>query len=294
MKTETKIHFSMSIASVFWAGAFIAGKIGVQEFSAYGITFFRFLFATILIFGALLMKEGKNWRLERHLWPKVILLGVVGMFGYHILFFTSLKYTTAINSSLIGATNPLLTTILAAIFLKEYLSMKRIGAILLALCGVVLTVTNGDLNVLLNFSLNYGDIIMLLAVICWAVYSIMSKKVMSQVTPLKLTAYIFLVCLVMLIPFMIWEKIWMQLPEITFKGWAAVLYMAVFPSVLGYLIQLTSIQQIGASRTAVYINLVPVFSMALSYLVLNELISGLKILTAGMIIMGVYLNSRFK
>ena len=292
MKQDMKIQLAMLVAVVFWAGAFIAGKIGVSELSAYGLTFFRFFFATILIFVILWKKEGKNWRLEREMWPLTILLGIVGMFGYHVLFFTALKYTTAVNSSMIGATNPLLTTILAAIFLGEILTWKRVLAILLALSGVVLTVTNGKLEALLKMSFNIGDLVMLLAVICWATYSVISKRAMGRVTPLKLTAHVFLVCVVMMIPFMIWEKIWLQIPHISWQGWTASIYMAIFPSVLGYLIQMTSIMRIGASRTAIFINLVPVVSMVLSYFILHETIGWFKVLTAGMIISGVYLSSR--
>lgn len=287
-----KIQLAMLVAVVFWAGAFIAGKVGVQEFSPYGLTFFRFFFATILIFALLFHREGANWRLERSVWPWAIILGIIGMFGYHVLFFTALQYTSAVNSSMIGATNPLITTILAAIFLKEYLNWKRIGAIILALSGVLLTVTNGDLNVLFHFDLNIGDMVMLVAVACWAAYSVMSKQVMGQTTPLKLIAHVFLVCVIVMIPFMIREKVWLQLPEISLQGWASVLYMAIFPSVLGYLIQMTSIQQIGASRTAIFINLVPVVSMVLSYFLLHEPIGWFKVMTAGMIISGVYLSTR--
>lgn len=292
MNRDNKIYLAMLMATIFWAGAFIAGKIGMQEFSAYGLTFFRFLFATVLIFALLWKREGDNWQLERSLWPITIVLGLIGMFGYHILFFTSLKFTTAVNASMIGATNPLVTTILAAIFLHEYLSMKRMGAIMLALMGVVLTVTNGDLSVLRNLSFNIGDLIMLGAVLCWATYGVISKQVMGKISPLKLTAYVFLVCLLLLVPFMIAEKIWLQIPEISMAGWISAIYMAIFPSFLGYLIQMISIQRIGASRTSIFINLVPVFSMVLASLILHETIGWFKVGTAGMIIGGVYLSTR--
>lgn len=294
MKSETQMHLLMVLAALFWSGAFIAGKIGVKEFSPYGLTFFRFFFATILIFGLLWSTEGNNWQLSRQLWPLTIVLGVVGMFGYHILFFTALKYTTATNSAIIGAANPLLTSILASIFLKETLGWQRWSAIILAFFGVFLTITNEKLSLIQNFTFNYGDLLMLIAVLSWAIYSVICKRVRDRVSPLKLMAHVFLVCTVMMIPFMIREKIWMQLPTISWSGWISVLYMAIFPSVLGYLIQMISIQQIGASRTAMYINLVPVFSIILSFFLLQETISWLKILATGMIIGGVYISSKFQ
>lgn len=293
-KENRKIYLLMVICTVFWAGAFIAGKIGVREFPPFSLAFFRFLFATIIIFAVMFKYEKKDWRLKHKDWLYMFLLGFIGMFGYHALFFTALKYTTAMNSSMIGATNPLITSILAAVFLKEHLGVKRFGAILLAFTGIILTVSNGDMTLLKTFSFNVGDLFMLAAVFCWAVYSIISRKIMDRYSPLILTSYSFLVCLVLLIPFVIWEKPAEYLPKATWAGWASVLYMAIFASVIGYLVQQVSIKTIGASKTAAFINLVPVFSIILSAIILHEKITGVKLLSAVIIITGVYFNTKLK
>jgi len=238
--------------------------------------------------------EKKEWRLKGKDWGPIILLGLIGMFGYHVLFFSALQYTSAVNSSMIGATNPLITSILAAFFLNESFGVKRLGAVLIALAGVVLTITNGNFTVLADFSFNKGDILMLLAVLCWAVYSVISRKVMHRYSPLILTSYSFLVCLILLFPFVLLERPLVYLPEVTWKGWSAVLYMSIFASVIGYLVQQMSIKAIGASKTAAFINLVPVFSIILSALILHEKITMFKLFSAAIIISGVYLNSKMK
>ncbi len=294
MGSKTRnIYALMTISTVFWAGAFIAGKIGVQEFPPFSLAFFRFFFATAIIFGIMLKYES-NWKLKKGAWVPVIVLGIVGMFGYHVLFFTALQYTTAINSSMIGATNPLITSILATFFLKEPLGIKRLGAIGIAFLGVVLTLTGGDLSTLTNWELNTGDLIMLAAVLCWAIYGVISKRVMHRYSPILLTAYSFLVCLIVLIPFVIMENPVTYMGGTTWRGWTAVLYMSIFPSVIGYLVQQMSIKEIGPSRTAAFINLVPVFSIILSGLILGEQITAFKLLSAAIIISGVYLNTRLK
>lgn len=293
-KDTRKIYFLMSISTLFWAGAFIAGKIGVKEIPPFSLAFFRFLFATAIIFVIMVKYERKDWRLKKRDWFPVILLGFIGMFGYHALFFTALKYTTAVNSSMIGATNPLITSILASVFLKEKLGWKRLGAIALAFMGVALTISNGELAVYRNLTFNHGDLLMIAAVVCWAVYAIISKRVMERYSPLILTSYSFFVCLLLLIPFVILEKPVEYLPYVTWKGWASVLYMAIFPSVIGYLVQQMAIKQIGASRMAAFINLVPVFSIVLAGLILHETITLFKLFSAAIIIFGVYLNTRLK
>lgn len=292
MEKNRLIYLLMVITAFFWSGAFIAGKYGVQEFSPASLTFFRFLIASIIIFVIMVKYEKKDWRLKKEDWKVILYLGTVGMIGYHILFFGALKYTTSTNASIIAALNPIITSVLAASFAGEKLSGKRIIAILIALMGVILTITNWDLNVLRQMAFNKGDLLMLGAVICWASYSVVSKKVMSSYSPLILSTYSFIVCTVCLIPFVIWEEITTGfLSSTTWTGWASIIYMAIFPTLIGYLIQQISFKYIGASRTNIFINLVPVFSIILATLILHEKFSGLKLISAGIIISGVYLNS---
>ncbi|MGG7060351.1 DMT family transporter, partial [Clostridium tertium] len=98
--------YMMLFATIFWAGAFIAGKFSIGEFPVFSLVFFRFLIATIIIF-IILIKTEENWKITKQDLKTFLTLGVVGMVGYHVFFFLSLKYTTATNSSLIGATNPI-------------------------------------------------------------------------------------------------------------------------------------------------------------------------------------------
>lgn len=293
-KSNKKIILLMLLSSVFWAGAFIGGKVAVEEFPPFALTFLRFFIASILIFAAMIKFEKKDWRLRKEDLPVMLFLGLVGMVGYHILFFMALKHTTASNASMIAAINPLITTVLAAIFLNEALNLKRVGAIFLALIGVLLTITRGDLGIIKSFDFNKGDLLMLVAVACWAVYSIVSRRVMDRYSPLILTSYSFILCALFTFPFALMEGPLKFLPQTTYKGWLGVVYMAVFPSFIGYLVQQTSIKTLGPSKTAIFINLVPVFSLILSALILKEQITAFTIFSASLIIIGVYLTSRLK
>lgn len=295
MKNNNKIiYLLMTISAVFWAGAFIAGKVTVKEFPPFSLTFLRFFFASIFIFITMIKFEEKDWRLKREDYPVVIFLGIVGMVGYHVLFFLALKYTTAINSSMIAATNPLITTILAATFLGEKLSVKRVLAIFVAFAGVVLTVTRGQLSVLIHMNFNLGDLLMMAAVTCWATYTIVSRYVMPKYSPLILSTYSFIICGMFTLPFALMEKPMEYLPQTSLKGWAGVLYMSIFPSYIGYLVQQYSIREIGPSKTSIFINLVPVFSLILSVLILKESVTIVTILSGALIILGVYLTSKYK
>jgi drug/metabolite transporter (DMT)-like permease len=282
------------MSSLFWAGAFIAGKLGVNELSPISLTFFRFFFASIIIFIIMVKYEKKDWKLKGKDWLPVIITGIVGMVGYHIFFFTALKYTEASNASILAATNPIVTAVLASYFIDEKLGIKRIMILILALVGVVLTITNWDLSILINLTFNKGDLIMLVAVTCWAIYSVIVKKVMDRYSPLILTTYSFIVCTLVLLPFVIKEFMQTSILDISIRGWMPVLYMAVFPTVIGYLIQQMSIKEIGASKTAIFINLVPVFSVILATAILGEELGILRLVSGSIIILAVYLNSKIK
>lgn len=282
----------MLMAIVMWAGAFIAGKLGTGELSPLMLTFFRFLFATMVIFPIMIAKEKDQWRIGLRDIIDILPLAIVGMIGYHMFFFTALRHTTATNASMINAINPLLTAILASILLKERLSGVQLLLILTALMGVILTVINWDIYNLIHFQVNIGDLIMFCGTSCWAVYSIMVKKVIRNFSPLKLTAYTFLLTIVLLLPSVLMNLGESNLSSIGSTTWLAVLYMSIFPTVIGYTIQQLAIKEIGPARTAQFINLVPFTSMILAFLFLGEPITILNIVSGLVIVSSVFLYTK--
>ncbi len=283
----------MIIATLFFSGAFIAGKFSVAEFPVYSLTFFRFLIAAVVLFFILRIK-GVDLTLEKKDIPRVVLLSLLGMVGYHVFFFTALKHTSSVNTSLIAAMNPIVTTIMASIFLKEKFPRKAIGGILISFTGVALIVTNGSLEVIKNMSFNIGDIYMLMAILSFSIYFIVLKGIVGRVDPMKLTFYVFFFCVVMLVPMVIYENPVEYLPRTTSKGWGSLIYMSIFASVVAYLIQQISVKRIGPAKTSLYVNLVPLFSMVMAYFILGEVITLPKIFAGAMIISGVLITLKSK
>lgn len=289
--TKNKIYILMVCAALFWAGAFIAGKYTVPYISIFTLTFLRFFYATIILY-FVMKRKGVDFKPEKDKFPVYLFTGIVGMFGYHVLFFTALRYTTAINSSIIAAANPIITTLLAFIFLRNRLGTKQLAGILLSFAGVILTITGADFDVLRQFTFNAGDLWMLAAVAAWSAYSVYSKSRGKEIAPIVLTYYSFLVCTILLIPFVIYERPWEYLFSIPASAHLAVLYMSVFPSVIGYLVQQMAIREIGPEKASIFVNLVPVFSIILAVLILGEALEPVKLLTASLIVAGVYICQR--
>jgi len=291
MALFSNIYFLMVLSTVFWAGAFIAGKLSAPFIPPFTLTFLRFSLATLILY-LIFSKQLSSFKPTKKDIPVFLFTGIIGMVGYHVFFFTALRYTTAINTSIIGATNPIITTLLSIIFLKEAINAKRITGITLSFIGVFLTLTNASFSAVTNLTFNPGDLLMIVAVLMWATYSVYSKKVMPRYSPLILTFYSFLVCTLFLIPFVIYERPWYLLDKIPYYSYLASIYMSIFPTVIGYLVQQMSIKQIGPSRTSIFINLVPVFSIILSVIILHETASLIKIFTAMLIIAGVYITQK--
>lgn len=289
MDETSKSYILMIIATVLWAGAFIAGKLGINAFSPLILTYLRIGLAAVIIFPVMVYKHRHDWKLNKEDYMLVIILGIVGMTGYHLLFFEALKYTTASNASVINSFNPLITAVLASIILKEVLSMKKIALILSAFLGVVLTITRWDLIGIVSHGFNKGDLIMLLAATCWATYSIIVKKGMQRISPLKLTTYTFIACVIILTPFAIKEIIVDQALDVPGSSYLAIIYMAIFPTVGGYTIQQYCIKTLGPSKTALFINLVPIFSIMMAVVFLGETFYTINVVSIILVIISVFL-----
>lgn len=289
-----QVYLLMILTIIFWAGAFIAGKIGMVEFSAWTITALRFWIAVPCIFVILKwMQPQAIWPSRKQLWP-MIGLGFGGMFLYHILFFMSMGLSSAINASVIGASMPGFTALFAVILLKEYVRPIQALGIVLAFIGVVAVASDGSWYVLSHMQFNTGDLYMLAAVVCFSLYSIGIRLAMIRyaISPYMMTAYTFLTCAICATPFGLYDALMGRLTGVSVVAWLSVAYMAIFASVMGYLFQMISVHKIGPSQTAIFMNLTPVFATIMAYVFLGETITLHKGIFALLILCGVYLTTR--
>ncbi len=278
--------YIMIFAVIFWAGAFIAGKYTANVINPITITFLRFLIASVVLDVYLLIKK-TTIDFNRQLIKESIILAVIGMIAYHYFFYTALKYTTAINSSLIAATNPFFTYMLSIVFLHTKPKLNKFAYIIIAFFSVSMIVVNWDLSSVFNGGVNPGDLFMALAVFFWASYSILVKKFIVNYNPLILTTVVFNITAILLIPFANYSQISMFF-DYDLNIIISILYMGIFPTVFGYMIQQYSIKEIGPERTNIYINLVPVFAIILSIVILHESIDLLNIISGIIVVGAVY------
>lgn len=285
--TNTKIYLMMILATFFWAGAFIAAKLGVYELSPVLLTFLRMGVAAVLIFPYMKWKMGDKWKIQKSELKHFLLAAVVGMIGYHMFFFTALKYTTASKASMINATNPLMTAVLAGLFMGERLTPKKIAMLFLALFGVSTIILSGDVKTLLSMQFDKGDLIMITGTLMWAIYGILVKRAVKDIPPIKLATYSFIFSALITAPFAAFDFVGSNAISVGAGPYLAVVYMAVFPTVLGYSIQQIAISKIGPSKASLFINLVPILSTILAVIFLKEKIAPYHLIGATLIIIAV-------
>ena len=293
MIERSKYYILMVIATFLFAGAFVAGKLGTSSFSPVIMTFLRIGMATVILFPIMLHRE-KSIKLTMSEFKLVFILGLVGMTFYHLFFFNALKYTTASNASVINGSMPIITAIIAAFVLKERLSLRQIVFIVTAFVGVLTIITDWQMTILLNMNINKGDILMLCGTISWSTYGVIIKKSEPEMSALKMTTYTLFICTMILLPFALYEIIKFDSLNVPFSSYYTIVYMAVFPTVIGYTIQQASIKALGPSTASLFINLVPFFSILLSIIILQETLNPLNILSGIIIIVSVILFARSK
>ncbi len=285
-------HLRLVAVTLMWGGVFVAARFTLTEVPPLTTAFLRFAFAAVLLFMLLVVKEKPAVRLRNHDWLLLIVLGVTGIFGHNAFFYTGLKYTTAINGSLIVAANPVIITIIAAIILRETVTLRQAIGILISLSGVALVVTGGAPEILHNLRFNKGNLIMLGAPLAWALYSVYGKKAMDKYSPLAAVTYACIIGAVLLLPAALTEHSdWAAISPFI---WIAIAYMAVFASVLAFNWYYSGIRALGAGKTSIYINLVPLWTMLLAGALLHERPGLPQLLGAGLIITGVCLATYYK
>lgn len=250
-----------ALASLAWAGNFILAGPILADIPPLWAAALRFTLGALIMLGFALWQGTPLWATARRHLGVFALLGTVGIGAFNILFFTAMQYTSADNAALIMATNPLLTTVLATLFLGERLSGRQLMALPLALLGVSVVITGGHPAQLASVHIASGDLIMLAANLAWALYNILTRRYMPAGPAMVNTTLVMSAGAIMLMGTAFIHGA--PPTHIHTSALVALLGMATFGTVGGYLLWNISIARLGASRTSLFLNLVPVFAMLL-------------------------------
>lgn len=263
---QPTLYALAALSALFWGANFNLAGMVLTDLSPMAAAAGRFVLAALIMAGLVVARgefEAMLGIVRRHGW-RLAVVGVVGVAGFNILFFDAMRTTSAVNGALIMATNPLLTAVLAAVVLREQLPGRQIAAIPVALAGVSMVILGGaSAGGQVHFGL--GDVEMLGANLAWAAYNVLARKLtppgpqMANVTIIMTAGAVTLAAVALL-----GGESLAVLPGP--RAGFALLLMAVLGSVLAYLFWSMAITRLGAGRTALFLNLVPVFAATIATL----------------------------
>ncbi|MET0576216.1 MAG: DMT family transporter [Mesorhizobium sp.] len=264
-----KAYVLLLLTTLFWGGNTIAGKLAAGHVSPMLLTGARWAAAFILLLALGLPRLVADWPAIRTRFWLLVGLGALGFTVFNVALYTALLYTTAINVSIEQAGMPMLIFLANFLLFRMRVTWAQILGFLLSIFGVALTASHGSLARLTTLDLNFGDALMLLAVLVYSAYT-----VALRFRPvIHWQSMMIMLCgsaAVTSIPFVVAE-FWYGaaiLPDA--QGWAVIAYTVFFPSILAQAFYIRGVELIGANRAGLFINLVPVFGTLLSVLILGE------------------------
>ncbi|SCX41886.1 Threonine/homoserine efflux transporter RhtA [Lysinibacillus fusiformis] len=280
----------MLVTSLLWGGNFVVAKTLVAHASPMTLTTVRWLIAVIVLVPLVWWKEKKLVPPKQAIVP-LLLMGVTGVALFNIFQFLALELTTSTNAGLISTMNTISIALFSFVLLKEKITKWQLSAMVLSLFGVVLVLSKGDWQLLLDFQLNTGDLWMLAAVCVWGLYSVCSKWAMQTASPLMATLYAGVFGVLLLLPFTSAD---FTFTNVNTSFILSMLYTGIISTVVCMVFWNIGVQKLGATTSGIFLNFNPIFTALLAYLFIGENMSWLQGIGGLIVIMGCYLFTHFK
>ncbi|HWC52107.1 MAG TPA: DMT family transporter [Chitinophagaceae bacterium] len=271
-KKDSITGIGLAFLAVFiWSGNFIVARDMKEHIPPVSLAFFRWFTASIIITPFAIKKIKSEWQAVKKNWPYLFLVSLTGIALFNTFVYIGGHYTTAINLALIGTTSsPVMAIIMARIFLKEHIGWKKLAGLLLCIAGVLIILCKGNFEKLFSLHFDKGDLWMLVAAFCFAVYNVLVKKRPVAISPISFLSVTFLCGVLMLLPFYLWEINHAAPVVWNLRTATSVLYLGLGASVICFTIWNIAIHKIGAARTVLFGNLIPVFTSIEAVFYLNE------------------------
>ena len=281
----------LAFSSLCWAGNIVLGRAVHAEIPPVGMNFWRWAVALALLLLFTARPLRRNWPAVRREWKLIVALGVIGMALFHSMLYLALATTTAINAALILAITPVAIAILSRFILGERLGPRQAAGTVLSLAGVGVIVTRADAGAVLGLRFAEGDVVMVFAMLAWALYSVLVKRRPVDLHPRAMLSATVIVAVAALLPVYLWESAAVRPLHFTWATVATIAYIAVFASVLAFMSFNHGIEVLGPNRGGLFMHLIPVFTTLLAILFLAERLQTFHVAGIAAIASGLYLST---
>ena len=285
-------YLLLTLTPFFWSCNWIIGRALHEDIPPMGMTFFRWFFAVLILAPFALPRLRRDWPIVRANFKTMLMLGSIGVGMHNALAYLGLNYTTATNGVILNSCIPVMIIAMAWIFFRERLRPLQLAGVAVSLCGVLAILSQGSLEVLAGFRLNGGDLLVILSMAMWSLYTILLRR---RPPGLDMLSFLFVLAVIgdlVVLPFWIGEMA-LGLHIAWSPGTlAALLSVALFSSVLAYIFWNRGVEQVGAQVAGLFIHLMPVFGVVLAWLFLDERLHLYHVAGIALILTGIALTTR--
>jgi drug/metabolite transporter (DMT)-like permease len=289
--TSQQSYIKLILVTLFFASNFIIARVNSTSLSPITSSALRFLIASLLLLLIVFQKYRKLPKITFYQLKIIILLGIVGIAGDSICFFSGLKYTTASKASIIVALNPICLATFSSLFFNEKLNFLKFTGIFISLIGTIVVISNGSVLSVFHGNISIGELYILGAVICWVFFTLLGKSVSEKLDSIIILCYSSIVGSITLTTIGIQQHSFTDLNNMTLWIMLGTLSIGTLGTAISYKFYYEAVYSIGASRSGIFLNLVPVFATIGGILILNENLSLSFFMGAIMVLTGVYITN---
>jgi drug/metabolite transporter (DMT)-like permease len=279
------------LTTLFWSGNFVISRGMHAEIPPFTLSFWRWMTAFLILSLFAVKHLWRQREIARSHYRFICIQGLLGVAGFNTFVYLAMQTTTAINAVLVNSCIPVLIAVCSWILYREVMTPRQCLGVFISLCGVLLIITRGELNHLLEVSFNRGDLLVLFAAMLWALYSANLKRYPQELHPLAYQSGIVMCGLVVLFPLYLFELQSGKVMVVTPASVSTILYVALFASILAYIFWNRAVRTVGANKAGPFIHLMPVFSTILAVMFLGEQIQSYHLQGIVMIFIGITMTT---
>lgn len=286
-------YLILVLTTLFWGGNVVAGKLAVGHIDAHSLMILRWTGALLLVLPFAIRPLKRDWPVIRARWWLYLFYGAVGFATFNVLVYVAAYYTSGVNTSLEQvAINIFVIIFNFALFRTRVRGLQLLGVVITIL-GVAIIATHGDLTRILTLEVNLGDLLVLIACVAYAIYSI----TLRWRPPTHWLSFLAATCTGAILASLAYQAtlgngiaaLPGNIAAINTEGWLIVAYTVFFPSVISQLLYVRGVELIGSNRASLFINLIPLFGTVGSVIALGEALQPFHLVAAAMVAAGIVL-----
>jgi drug/metabolite transporter (DMT)-like permease len=280
------------LAALCWGANFVVGRALNNDIPPLAFNFWRWTIALVFLLPFSGFKVWQYRRIIRRNLLLTIMLAATGVAGFNSLVYTGLHSTTAINAALMISTVPLLVPVISYAFFRTPLTGLQAAGTIISMVGALVVIAHGKLSHILALNFSTGDLLVLTAAFFWSLYTAFYHRRPHEIPPVDYLVIISLMGLLMLLPFYLHELVTIGGFALNRINVTAILYVALFASVIAFIAWNYGVVQIGANKAGLFIHCMPVFSAILAIIFLHEKLYPYHVVGVVFVVLGIILSSR--